>query len=266
MQKLYLFSALFFFLSSCFILSSFAHRNSGPENEMNFIFSGMVPPSSSSHKDEHNNHPCPPCPSPSCPPPPPPCPSPSPSPTPCNACAPCTDFNFAGAEIVVGAALAPFGLDPTSQDRPGFGFEVVAGICALFNCKARFEMVKLSEILSLIDASTSTGNFNKFEKKINVLADQITVNAARDVFFDYSSVYAQAVQYLYVLPSAPFASRDAFVADAKNKVGTVVGSVFIATANTLVGADRVVLYPDFVSLTAALTNNEIQGNTFNTWD
>ena len=39
--------------SLCFVLAASGHRHGGPTNEMNFIFSGMIPPRDNHHCDDH---------------------------------------------------------------------------------------------------------------------------------------------------------------------------------------------------------------------
>ncbi|KAL6078178.1 hypothetical protein QOT17_001782 [Balamuthia mandrillaris] len=218
---------LLFFVAAV-VVAAFGEAGATSATEIHFNFAGMIPESSAS------------C---------------------CEGSGRQHSFDLGGAQVVVAAWTSPFGIDPTSTDRPGFGFEVVAALCQLQNCVPKNVMVPLSEVLTLIDAATSDGNFNKFtaDENIHVLAEQITVNAARDVFLDYSTPYAVTVQSLYVPRDSSFASLQQFVDDASNLVGAVSGSVFVATAVNLVGEERVQLFPDFATEEAALQAGEIQG-------
>jgi polar amino acid transport system substrate-binding protein len=158
--------------------------------------------------------------------------------------------DLGGREITVAIenAYLPFNYVRLDNGQAeGWDYDALAEICKRLNCKPVFREIGWDNMI----AAVAEGQFD-------LAADGITITDERAQVVDFSQGYISVEQrFMARLDETRFGSMDDVVKATDAKVGTQKGTTNYATAEKLVGADRVIAFDTFGDAVQALIAGDV---------
>ncbi|HEX7004834.1 MAG TPA: basic amino acid ABC transporter substrate-binding protein [Trueperaceae bacterium] len=131
----------------------------------------------------------------------------------------------------------------------GFDVDVVNAVCEVVNCVAEFQTTAWDGIFPALAA----GEFD-------MVASGVTITEERDRVVDFTIPYFEVDQAITVRVGDADLTLEEFTADGSDLLlGAQTGTTNAATAEDLIGRDRVRLYDDFNSAIQGLLNGDVDG-------
>jgi polar amino acid transport system substrate-binding protein len=156
-----------------------------------------------------------------------------------------------GRELVVGSdtTYPPFETVNDQGQIVGFDVDVVNAVCERVNCVPQFQTTAWDGIFPALAA----GEFD-------MVASGVTITEERDQVVDFTIPYFEVDQAIAVRVDDEDLTLEDFTDDGADLVlGAQTGTTNAATAEQLVGRDRVRLYDDFNAAVQGLLNGDVDG-------
>lgn len=156
-----------------------------------------------------------------------------------------------GRTITVGSdtTYPPFETVNDEGEIVGFDVDVVNAVCERVNCQAEFQTTAWDGIFPALAA----GEFD-------MVASGVTITPERDEVVDFTIPYFTVDQAIAVRVQDEDLTLEDFTSDDSDlTLGAQTGTTNAATAQDLVGRDRVRLYDDFNSAIQGLINGDVDG-------
>ena len=156
-----------------------------------------------------------------------------------------------GRTLSVGSdtTYPPFETVNAEGEIVGFDVDVVNAVCERINCVAEFQTTAWDGIFPALAA----GEFD-------MVASGVTITDERDQVVDFTVPYFEVDQAITVTVGNSDRTLEDFTAeDSDLTLGAQVGTTNAATAEQLVGRDKVRLYDDFNSAIQGLINGDVDG-------
>lgn len=160
-------------------------------------------------------------------------------------------IDLEGRTISVGSdtTYPPFETVNEQGEIVGFDVDVVNAVCEKVNCNAEFQTTAWDGIFPALDA----GEFD-------MVASGVTITEERDRVVDFTIPYFEVDQAIAVRVENEELTLEDFTAeDSDLTLGAQTGTTNAATAEQLVGRDRVRLYDDFNAAIQGLLNGDVDG-------
>ena len=161
------------------------------------------------------------------------------------------EFDLDGRTIVVGSdtTYPPFETVNENGEIVGYDVDVVNAICERINCVPEFETTAWDGIFPALAA----GEFD-------MVASGVTITEERDQVVDFTIPYFEVDQAITVTVGNGDLTLEDFASDDSDlTLGAQTGTTNAATAEQMVGRDRVRLYDDFNSAIQGLINGDVDG-------
>jgi polar amino acid transport system substrate-binding protein len=159
--------------------------------------------------------------------------------------------DLGGRVLVVGSdtTYPPFETVNDQGQIVGFDVDVVNAVCEKVNCVARFQTTAWDGIFPALAA----GEFD-------MVASGVTITEERDRVVDFTIPYFEVDQAIAVRVEDEDLTLEDFTDEGSDlTLGAQTGTTNAATAENLVGRDRVRLYDDFNAAVQGLLNGDIDG-------
>ena len=156
-----------------------------------------------------------------------------------------------GRTISVGSdtTYPPFETVNEEGEIVGFDVDVVNAVCERVNCEPQFQTTAWDGIFPALAA----GEFD-------MVASGVTITEERDQVVDFTVPYFEVDQAITVRVGDGDLTLEDFTAeDSDLTLGAQTGTTNAATAEQLVGRDRLRLYDDFNSAVQGLINGDVDG-------
>lgn len=156
-----------------------------------------------------------------------------------------------GRTVTVGSdtTYPPFETVNAEGEIVGFDVDVVKAICERVNCEAEFVTTAWDGIFPALAA----GEFD-------MVASGVTITDERDKVVDFTVPYFEVDQAITVsVRNADLTLEDFTAEDSELTLGAQVGTTNAATAEDLIGRDRVRLYDDFNAAILAVIQGDVDG-------
>ncbi|MEX2540215.1 MAG: basic amino acid ABC transporter substrate-binding protein [Trueperaceae bacterium] len=155
-----------------------------------------------------------------------------------------------GRVIVVGSdtTYPPFETVNDQGEIVGFDVDVVNAVCEQVNCVAEFQTTAWDGIFPALAA----GEFD-------MVASGVTITEERDRVVDFTIPYFEVDQAIAVRVEDEDLALEDFTEGGDLTLGAQTGTTNAATAEDLVGRDRVRLYDDFNAAIQGLLNGDVDG-------
>jgi polar amino acid transport system substrate-binding protein len=157
--------------------------------------------------------------------------------------------DLGGRVLVVGSdtTYPPFETVNEQGEIVGFDVDVVNAVCERANCVAQFQTTAWDGIFPALAA----GEFD-------MVASGVTITEERDQVVDFTIPYFEVDQAIAVRVEDEDLTLEGFT-DGDLVLGAQTGTTNAATAENLVGRDRVRLYDDFNAAIQGLINGDVDG-------
>lgn len=159
--------------------------------------------------------------------------------------------DLGGRELVVGSdtTYPPFETVNEQGEIVGFDVDVVNAVCERINCVARFQTTAWDGIFPALAA-----------REFDMVASGVTITEERDQVVDFTIPYFEVDQAIAVRVEDEDLTLEDFTDSGSALVlGAQTGTTNAATAEQLVGRDRVRLYDDFNAAIQGLINGDVDG-------
>ena len=156
-----------------------------------------------------------------------------------------------GRTLSVGSdtTYPPFETVNAEGEIVGFDVDVMNAVCEVVNCVAEFQTTAWDGIFPALAA----GEFD-------MVASGVTITEERDQVVDFTIPYFEVDQAITVRVENDDYTLEDFTGDGSDlTLGAQTGTTNAATAEQLVGRDRVRLYDDFNSAIQGLINGDVDG-------
>ncbi|MEX2535393.1 MAG: basic amino acid ABC transporter substrate-binding protein [Trueperaceae bacterium] len=157
--------------------------------------------------------------------------------------------DLGGRTVTVGSdtTYPPFETVNEQGEIVGFDVDVVNAVCEKANCVADFQTTAWDGIFPALAA----GEFD-------MVASGVTITEERDQVVDFTIPYFEVDQAIAVRVEDEDLTLDDFT-EGDLVLGAQTGTTNAATAEQLVGRDRVRLYDDFNAAVQGLLNGDVDG-------
>ena len=159
------------------------------------------------------------------------------------------EADLEGRTLVVGSdtTYPPFESVNQEGEIVGFDVDVVSAICERINCVAEFRTTAWDGIFPAL----ANGEFD-------MVASGVSITPERDEIVDFTEPYHEVTQAIAVRVEDEDLTLEDFT-EGELILGAQTGTTNAATAEQLVGRERVRLYDTFNTAVQALLNGDVDG-------